>query len=166
MERERVEIGGSVYFIRPYDPFLALEIMGDLQQRFLAPLLSTLDAAGKPSAEEIAAAGGDQEAAEAAKRKVMEAEGMRGIARLSAAMNGKELRAWAEKLLLADFISVAVDGADPGNPRKLDTTARALALKSSADIIELCIAVCRVNFAGIFTRAGSLLGAGRSLAAK
>lgn len=144
-ERTSVTIGASTYWIRRFDAFTALEVLGNLQQKFLGPLLPALDAAD-----------GDKEA--------MMAAGMSGFARLSASLSGAELKALAKQLINPECISVAVGSADENATVKLDAVQQLRAFESATDIIELCVAVVRVNFSDALARAGALLGAASSSA--
>lgn len=124
-------INGHTFYIQRYPPFVALEILGDLQNRFAGPFISMLD--GKPS-------GNDAETTKA----MMEA-----FAKLSGSLTGQELRKLAERLLDKQYISVAVNGE---NPRPLDAGAIGLSLETAADIIMLCWEVVQHNFAEVLAR--------------
>ena len=135
--RETVEIGGTTYRIAKFDAFAALKILGDLQKQFVAPLLGVLDGreAGTPEA--------------------VTAGLMQGIERVSRDMDGDKLVAMAKRLLSPDHILVDWDG----EPRRLDAGMIAVALQDVADVLELCTAVVRVNYASVFQRAATLFGA-------
>lgn len=136
-ERHKVSIGDNDFFIRRYDPFLALEILGDLQKQFAGPMLSMID--GK--------AGGSEEQNQAAL--------MAAFAKLSATMDGKTLRALAERLLNPEYVSVSIGGAEP---RKLDASAVMMSLSGAGDIIRLCWAVVSHNYSEVLARLASPTG--------
>lgn len=135
--RETVEIGGNAYTVSRFDAFEGLKILGDLQRQFLAPLLSVLD--GK----------------EAGNPEAVTAGLMAGIERVARDMDGDKLVAMARRLLSADHIFVDWDG----ERRRLDKGTLAMMQLDVADLLELCLAVVRVNFGPLFARAVSLIGA-------
>lgn len=126
-----VQIGDHTFYIQRYPPFIALEVLGDLQSKFAGPFLSVLN--GKQSTDE-----GETTAAM-----------MQAFSKLSASMNGKELRMLAERLLDKQYVSVAINGE---NPRPLDQGAIGLSLETAADIIQLCWTVVQHNFAEVIAR--------------
>jgi len=136
--RHEVTIGANTFYLRRYDPFLGLEILGDLQQRLGAPLLSSME--GRAGL-------GNEDAFSAM---------MSGLAKLSASMDGKALTSVARRLLLPDFVSVAANG---GEPRKLDASAIALLNLGMEDLAELCVEVAKFQFGPFFERLRSLTGA-------
>ena len=137
--RETVEIGGTTYVISKFDAFDGLKILGDLQRQFLAPLLSVLD--GK----------------EAGNPEAVTAGLMAGVERVARDMDGDKLVAMAKRLLSPDHIFVDWEG----ERRRLDKGTLAMMQLDVADIIELCLAVIQTNFARVFQRAASLIGAAR-----
>src|SRR5690606_22092562 len=66
------------------------------------------------------------------------------IAKLSQRLDGKQLTAWANRLLTKDSISVEING----NLMPLDAAAKSMAFGEFTDILELLFHVIRVNFAG------------------
>lgn len=136
-ERHKVTIGDNDFFIRRYEPFLALEILGDLQKQFAGPMLSMVDGKAGGSAEE------NQMALMAA------------FAKLSGSLDGKTLRALAERLLNPDYVSVSIAGAEP---RKLDASAVMLSLNGASDIMQLCWAVVTHNYSEVLARLASPTG--------
>lgn len=140
MARETVNIGGRDFTISTFPAFEGLRIAGDLQKQFLAPLLSTLDGkeAGDPGS--------------------FTAQLMQGIERVSREMDGDKLVKIAERLLSPDYVFVDVDG----DRRRLDKATLPQVLVEVADLVELCIAIVRINFAPLVERAASLIGAART----
>ena len=147
LPRKRVEIGGAVFYIAKFPPMDGLEVLGDLQQSFLSPVLAAAAARGE------AANSTDPAVKAAAQRKAM----MAAAGQISDKMNGKQLRAIAMQLIVPDLISVEIGGAPP---RRLDTAAQGLAFKSTADLVELCMAVVVENFSDFLARFGGAFGAG------
>jgi hypothetical protein len=83
-KRKEVQIGEHVFYIARYEPFLALEILGDLQKQFAGPFLAAMD--GKASEND------------ATRTQTM----MQAFANLSGQMDGKTLRELAKKLINPD----------------------------------------------------------------
>lgn len=141
--RHEVKIGDNSFYIRRYNPFMALEILGDLQKQFAGPFLGVLD--GKAAGTE-----GEGQAAM-----------MAAFSKLSATIDGKTLRTLAKRLLDPDYISVSIDGAEP---KKLDEITVGLAITSVGDLLQLCWEVISYNFAEVVARIASPTGpAGRFL---
>lgn len=165
--RKRVQIGENTYFIRKFNAFTALEILGDLQKRFLAPLLPAIDAAGSavPKALVQDDDGSESADAKAATAAATEAAIMAGLGKLSSSLSGRELRSLAESLIDGECVSVALGGASDQDAVKLDKMVQMSAFGDPSEVLELCVEIVRLNFNGIFTRAVALIGAGRSLAA-
>jgi hypothetical protein len=153
-------IGANTFYIRRYAPFVALEILGDLQQRFAGPLL---DAMGSPSG----ASGGKPatltpnplleavQPPENAGEQDMLGVMLRGFAKISAGMNGRELATLARRLIDAEKVAVSING---GEARKLTNDMIEAAGMTPADIIALCVEIVKVNFADFFTQFASPIG--------
>jgi len=158
--RHEYVIGSNSFFISRYAPFQALEILGDLQQRFAAPLL---DALGGSNAAAGAAGGTDPNPLLAAQQGVpadqQDAFGamMRGFAKVSASLNGRELAALAKRLIDPERVSVSINGAEA---QKLTPTMIEAAGMSPADVIALCVEIAKVNFSDFFTRFADPVGVG------
>jgi proline dehydrogenase len=148
-----VTIGENTYFIRRFNPFVALEILGDLQKQFAGPLISQLD--GKESPKD--ADGNIILNGETANNL------MRSFESLSAKLDGKTLRNIAERLIDKEYISVSIGG---DNPRQLNQTAQGLAFESVSDIFTLCWEILKFNYSEVITRLSSPTGPVRSLLRK
>ena len=140
--RHEHAIGDKTFYIRRFPAFRALEVLGDLQQRFGAPLLAAIEGRSDP-----------------ASIPVMEVL-VTGLRRISADTNGRLLAALAKDLVDPDLISVSMAG---GEPRKLDQTAIDLLGLGPEDIVELCVEVVKVNYAPFLSRFASRFGEARSL---
>jgi hypothetical protein len=134
--RHQVTISGTTFNIRRFDAFLALEILGDLQKRLLGPLLAVVDA----------------------KEDGQTAAFMAGVEKLSGSLDGATLRFLADRLLLPDFISVGEGDAAV----KLNAQSKLTAFTSAADIVELCVAVVRFNYADFIERWRPLISSAAS----
>jgi hypothetical protein len=138
--RHEVKIRNHVFYIRRFDPFTATEILGDLQRDFAGPLLAGLGG-GK------AGEGGGSQAL------------MGGLAELSAKMDGKKLRSWAERLLDPEVVSVSIDG---GEAQKLTKIALAQSIGSSSELMSLCFESVKFNFEDFRERWSGLISSALS----
>lgn len=137
--RKEIAINGSRFFVRRYDPFLSLQILGEVQKKFLPPLASLLEA-NDPNQDQ-------EERVKAA---------MFAIEKVSTTLDGQSLVNLVKLVLNQDYISVSIDNAEP---RKLDEGALNLACDDIADIIDLVIQVMRFNYERLFTQGRTLIGA-------
>lgn len=135
-----VTIREHTFYIRRFPAFEAMEVLGDLQRQFAGPLMGGL----QPKA------GGSE---------IM----MAGLAKLSADLDGRKLRAWAERLLHPDTVAVSVDGAEAV---KLSRQMVEKCGLQPDEIIHLCLEVVKHNFQGFSTRWSGLISSGLSLLAK
>lgn len=143
IERVQFEMGGHTYFIRRFEPFLALRIFGTLQKSFLASALHLLDVRDAQ----------DEKDAVAALAKA--------VSETSAKMDGDSLVALAKLLIQAEYVSVRM--ADETNVRKLDEGMINLAMGGADDLILLCVEVVKVNYANFAMRVGDLIGKAQAL---
>jgi hypothetical protein len=152
----KVEIGAAEFFITKYPPFQGLEIFGDLQQRFGAPLLEALgERAGVPATSEPANPLMPSQPQESGPSGGALAGLMAGFARISATLSGKDITALAKRLLDPEYVAVSIEGRDPV---KLTPLALAQSGIGPDGIIELCWEVVRFNFAPFITRFSGRIG--------
>lgn len=137
ISRHEFKLGDNVFYIKRYQPFLGLEILGDLQKQFAAPMLGLLNGKSGGSEEENAAAFSA------------------ALSRLSQTIDGKTLRALAERLLDKEYVAVSIDNAPE---KKLDASAVALSLTTTGDLLALCWEVISFNFAEVLQRIASPTG--------
>lgn len=121
-----VTVGDTVYLIQPLDAFTALSIFGDLQKDIL------------PAAGGLLSAMADEQGDDKDEQALATA-----IAKLSERLDGKQLRAWADRLLTKENISVEING----NLMPLDAAAKAMAFTCFTDILELMFHALKVWFA-------------------
>ncbi len=126
-----VTINETTFFITPMDAFQALEVFGDLQKDLL-PAIGELVAVGF-GGEGEGEAGDNREQAMAS-----------AIEKLSMKLDGKQLKAWTDRLITQDSVAVSINGKDMA----LDAAARTMAFREFTDILELLFHVIKVNFAG------------------
>jgi hypothetical protein len=136
-ERFEIEIGENTYHVRKYEPFLSLEILGELQKHFLAPLTSALEA--KDSKNEAEAMGVVSDSLE----------------KLSRNLDGKTLVALAKMVLLPDYVAVSIGDKEA---QKLTPGALNMAVADVGELIELFIAVVRHNYESVFTSWAGRIG--------
>lgn len=129
---------GNKFYIRRFDPFLSLEVLGEVQRKFLPPLASLLEANDE---------GQDQDAR-------MEAA-MKAVEKISQTLDGKSLIALVKIVLNSDYVAVSIQ-ADP--PIRLDEAALNRACDDVFDVIKLVVEVLRYNYEKLFTQGRSLIG--------
>jgi hypothetical protein len=136
-DQKRVEFvldNGNKFYIRRYDAFLSLRVLGEVQKRFLAPLAAVMDA--RSSANGI-----DGESV--------------AIDRLSKSLDGDSLVDLAKKVLNPDFVSVMIDD-DP--PERIDEGLLNRATDNVYDVVAVIYKVLEVNYKELFTRGKTLIG--------
>lgn len=144
MKPTEVTINETAFLIQPLDAFEALAVFGDLQKDILPAAGGLIGLIGGEVSEER------DEAALAD-----------AIAKLSQRLDGKQLTAWANRLLTKDSISVEING----NLMPLDAAAKSMAFGEFTDILELLFHVIKVNFAGPLAGWLNRLGLGQKLTA-
>ena len=100
MARERNEIkldNGNTFYIRRYDVFLSLKILGEVQKRFLVAFTSLMEANDKSIGQE------------AQERNLFKA-----IDSLSKSLDGESIVALVKLVLNPEFVSVSIGGDPPG----------------------------------------------------
>ena len=130
---------GNKFYIRRYDPFLALEILGEVQRKFLPPLAALMEARD------------DTNATPEVKMEAM----MKGIEMVSRTLDGKSLIGLAKIVLNQNYVAVSIH-ADP--PIQLDEGALNRACDDVFDVIKLLVEVLRYNYEKLFTHGRDLIG--------
>jgi len=136
-DQKRTEVvldNGNKFFIRRYDAFLSLRILGEVQRRFLAPFAAIMDARSNAN-------GTDNEA--------------NAIDRLSRSLDGDSLVDLARKVLNPDFVSVMIDD-DP--PERIDEGLLNRATDNVYDVVFIIYKVLEINYRELFTRGRTLIG--------
>lgn len=136
---------GNVFYIRRYDVFLALKILGDVQKKFLAPFARFMDANDRTIPQEI-----------------RDANIQNAIKQISDNFDGDSLIEMAKKVLNPEFVSVSIES---GPPQKLDDGTLNLAVDSVFDVMSVVFEVLKVNYEELFTRGRNLIGKAQSEAA-
>lgn len=136
---------GNCFYIRRYDAFLSMKILGDVQKKFLGPFALFMDTVNAELPQEVR----DKRTQDA-------------IAQISMSLDGESLIDMAKKVLNPEFVSVSIDG---GPPQKLDEGTLNLAIDDIYDVVALVFEVLKVNYAALFTRGRNLIGQAQSEAA-
>jgi len=125
---------GNKFYIRRYDAFLSLRILGEVQKRFLTPFSAIMEAR---DANANSTAFND------------------AVDRISKSLDGDALVDLAKKVLNPDFVSVSIDNDEA---QKLDEGALNMATDSIFDVISVIVEVLRYNYTELFTRGRTLIG--------
>jgi len=133
---------GNRFYIRRYEPFLSLEILGEVQKKFLPPMAQLLEANDETQAENVR----------------MESA-MRAIENVSKTLDGKSLINLVKTVLNKDYVSVSI-GNQP--PVQLDEGMLNQACDDVLDCIKLVVEVLRFNYEKLFTQGRTLIGQERS----
>jgi hypothetical protein len=129
---------GNKFYIRRYDPFLSLEVLGEVQRKFLPPLAALMEANDTNTEQ---------------KDRIDNA--MKAVEMVSRTLDGKSLIALVKVVLNPEYVSVSIQ-ADP--PIRLDEGALNRACDDVFEVIKLVIEVLRYNYERLFTQGRSLIG--------
>lgn len=129
---------GNKFYIRRYDAFNSLKILGDVQKRFLAPLVAVFEAVDSRK-----------------DAKNGEDHFVNAVEAMSQQLDGDALVDLARKVLNPEFVTVVIDN---GEPQKLDEGSLNLATDGIFDIITLITEVLKHNYAELFTKGKTLIG--------
>lgn len=132
VKRHEVKIRDNVFYIRRFDPFLGLEILGDLQNQFGAPMAAAF-AESKEGWSQIM---------------------FGGLAKMSATLDGKTMRLMAERLIDPEYVSVSIAG---GEAEKLTRAAMPRAFETTGEMVDVCFASVNYNFQDFIERLSSLI---------
>lgn len=129
------EISGNRFYIRQFDPFRALAVLGELQ-KVIAPLLGGIAGSVKKSGVDKDMA--DISVIAGALEEIMSA--------LPRHMDGEKLQNLSKKLLQADFIGVSIDGQN--KPVALDAgMINEVFTGKPYDMLRLMYEVAKANYA-------------------
>ena len=132
---------GAKFYIRRYDPFLSLEVLGEVQRKFLPPIAALMEA-NDANAED----------------SVRMDSAMKAVEMVSRTLDGKSLIALVKVVLNKDYVSVSIQ-AEP--PIQLDEGALNRATDDVFDVIRLVVEVLRYNYEKLFTQGRTLIGQGQ-----
>ena len=141
MPRERAQFkiaNGNVFFIRRYDAFLSLRILGEVQKKFLVAFTSLMEARD-----------------EAAGQEAQERNLFKAIDNVSKSLDGDSMVALVKLVLNPEFVSVKVPNEDP---EKLDEGMLNRTTDSLFDVVSLVVAVLKENYTELFTQGKTLIG--------
>jgi len=134
---------GTKFFIRRYDVFLSLEVLGDVQKRFLGPLAMLTEAIDKSNPAEV-----------------RERFSQTAIENFSKNLDGPALTYLVKRVLNPEYVSVSIDDRPP---EQLEEGQLNLAVDSVYDVIALVFEVLRYNYEDLFTRGRTLIGKAQGL---
>lgn len=141
---KQVVFNDTTYYIRRMDAFKSMEVFGDLQHRFAAPLASMIETVSQ----------GDSVSMDAV---------VDGIARFSEKLDGKSLIKLVDALLIEPgCVSFAPEN---GEPKRLDANNKHMAFDSMADIVAVCGEVLTHNYADFLSQMASRFGLADSVKA-
>jgi hypothetical protein len=129
---------GNKFYIRRFDPFLSLSVLGEVQKKFLPPLASLMESndPNNPGEERMKAA-------------------MQAMETISRNLDGPSLVGLVKLVLNKEYVSVSISG---DAPRQLDEGAINLACDDVFELISLVIEVLRFNYEKLFTQGRTLIG--------
>jgi len=125
---------GNKFYVRRFDAFLSLKVLGEVQKKFLAPLAAIMEAR-------------DAEANSEALNTA--------VNQISKSLDGDSLVELVKKVLNPDFVSVVIDNSEPS---RLDEGTLNLAIDGVYDVVYIVYEVLRYNYADLFTRGRTLIG--------
>jgi hypothetical protein len=125
---------GNRFFIRRYDAFLSLKILGEVQKRFLGPLTAIIEARDAKDNDDAF---------------------NNAIGQFSRSLDGDSLVDLARRVLNPEFVSVIIDNEEP---KRLDEGSLNLACDGIFDVVSIIFEVLRYNYADLFTRGRTLIG--------
>ena len=132
---------GNKFYIRRYDAFLSLRVLGEVQKKFLVAFTSLMEAQDEKLGDE------------AQERNVFKA-----IDNVSKSLDGDSIVGLVKLVLNPEFVSVSVDGEPP---EKLDEGMLNRASDSLYDVVLIVFEVLKVNYNELFTRGKTLFGGDR-----
>jgi len=125
---------GNKFYIRRYDAFLSVEILGEVQKCLVLPLTAILEA----------------------KDTTINLESFNSvIEKASKSLDGPTLVSMTKLVLNPNFISVSIDN---GEPQRLEEGPLNLAVDGVFDVIALFVEVLVYNYKDLFTRGPTLIG--------
>jgi len=140
-DTKRVEFvldNGNKFYIRRYDAFLSLKILGEVQKRFLSSFAAITEARDSNNSAET-----------------QERNFSAAVEKLSKSLDGDSLVDLVKRVLHADYVTVVIDG---DAPEKIDEGLLNRATDGVYDVVSLVFKVLEVNYKELFTRGKNLIG--------
>lgn len=134
------EQNGNIFYIRPFDPFLALKLLGDLQ-KLISPVIGNVFSAFGEDGEKSNAGIIDKNIDMCAVEKA--------FAALAEHVDGQKLEAMALRILDKNYVSVGIDGCETVRLDKPQISE--LFTGNVSDMLLLIVEVLMVNY-GDFTK--------------
>lgn len=134
------EQNGNTFYIRPFDPFTSLKLLGDLQ-KLVSPIIGNV----------FSSFGGESEKADVhiMDKKIDMAAVEKAFAALAEHVDGQRLEAMAMRILDKNHVSVSIDGAETTRLDKPQINE--LFTGNVSDMLMLIVEVLRANY-GDFTK--------------
>jgi hypothetical protein len=129
---------GNKFYIRRYDAFLSLRVLGEVQKKFLVAFTSLMEAQDRTLSEE------------AQERNLFKA-----IDNVSKSLDGDSIVSLVKQVLNPEFISVSIEGEPP---EKLDEGMLNRSTDNIYDVVSVVFEVLKVNYTELFTRGRILIG--------
>lgn len=141
------EQNDNTFYIRPFDPFTSLKLLGDLQ-KLVSPVIGNVFSSFNGGSEKSDVSIMDKKIDMAAVEKA--------FAALAEHVDGQKLESMAMRILDKNYISVSIDGAETTRLDKPQINE--LFTGNVSDMLMLIVEVLKVNY-GDFTRLfGNLSG--------
>jgi len=138
---KEVEIDGVQVFIRKYDPFLSVAVLGDLQRHLLGPAGAIFSMQDKKPGVDLS-----------------EYSVERMVEKLSSGLDGETLLRLVRRIVNPDYISIQFGEMD----KPVKATEGNINLAFTEDpfggLTLLCKEVLMLNYSAFFMRAASLFG--------
>lgn len=137
------EQNSNVFYIRPFDPFTSLKLLGDLQKLVSPVIGNVFSAMGSKSGSEEG-----QEKISVMDKDIDMAAVEKAFAALAEHVDGHKLENMALRILDKSYVSVSIDGRDTVRLDKPQINE--LFTGKVSDMLMLIVEVLRVNY-GDFT---------------
>lgn len=150
--RTEVEIDGNTFFIKKFEPFKSVKVLGHLQKSLLGPAGSLVSFSGDPAKNNGLQADLSEFAVE------------RAIEKVSRELDGETLERLAKMLIDKEYVSVVLAGSDSDKPAPATEGNLNLAFEDDpfGGILMLFIECIKVNYLAFFMRAQTLFGRGQT----
>lgn len=154
--RAEFMVGVNTYHVLKFEPFLALEVLGELQKYLLGPVTRMMEAAqgDTPPPVSNGASAAPGEISADVVTGILE-----GIDKLSANLDGKTLVRLSKLVLNPEYIAVQIEG---GDAEKLTANVVNRAFEDVGEMAQVIVEVVKINYEGFIRRSLALIGKGRA----
>lgn len=131
--------GDYTFYIRPMDPFKALDLLGDLQKAFLPAIGAAFGKGGIGNGKK------DVTMADLLSKEI---DLQSALMHLSGAINGTNLKNTLQRILNSEYVSYSISG----EAKRFDTAAQTAIFQGNlSGMFALAWKVLQVNYADFFT---------------